>query len=272
VTTPLHVCALFCILRIGKYCNALDECCCLDAWFNTLLAGNLLTDAAIADLAQLLLSSPSAAGVTHLDLSQNQMLTWRCCSALGQLLLAGAQQQQQQQLLLLQGQCSRPATASTRQSIAAGEVEQQQLAGSRPQTAGGKDDQQKAALRPCLSSGSSIASGRPSNAAASQQPAAADLRQVLQPTPQQVQVQQVPLMLQVLSLEGVALGDKGAAALVAALTSNQHLQVCMAFFTLLIFVYSIYAMISLAANCVEYMVCTQRYAWLVVAGGAVAAQ
>jgi hypothetical protein len=46
------------------------------------------------------------------------------------------------------------------------------------------------------------------------------------PPPQQQQ--QVPLMLRVLSLEGVALGDKGAAALVAALTSNQHLQVCTA--------------------------------------------
>eukprot|EP00879_Flechtneria_rotunda_P005641 GHRR01005940.1.p1 GENE.GHRR01005940.1~~GHRR01005940.1.p1 ORF type:complete len:880 (+),score=289.87 GHRR01005940.1:295-2934(+) len=51
------------------------------------LSGNMLTDASIGDLVTLLVSSPDAAHVTGLDLSDNQLLTCCCCGALRDLLV-----------------------------------------------------------------------------------------------------------------------------------------------------------------------------------------
>lgn len=53
--------------------------------------GNLLTDAAVAELQQLLQCAPGAGGVRRLDLSHNRHLTWRCCETLGAM-LAGTQE------------------------------------------------------------------------------------------------------------------------------------------------------------------------------------
>jgi hypothetical protein len=50
-------------------------------------AGNLLTDASIQDLVDILLSTPNAMDITYLDLSHNALLTWRCCQYLAPLLL-----------------------------------------------------------------------------------------------------------------------------------------------------------------------------------------
>jgi hypothetical protein len=180
-----------------------------------------LTDASIADLAQLLLSSSAAAGITHLDLSQNQLLTWRCCSALGQLLLAdnsSAQQQQQQQPR--QGMASFVAPHSN-PFAADGPAEQtwQRSADTedRRPLLSIESFQQRTLLR--MPSSNSDPDMESSSSAVAAGMAQVALPQQLQP--------QVPLMLRALSLEGVALGDKGAAALVAALSSNQHLQVCV---------------------------------------------
>jgi hypothetical protein len=178
------------------------------------LAGNLLTDASIADLPQLLLSSPTAAGITHLDLSQNQMLTWRCCSALGQLLLSDcstAQQQQQPRQgygASIAPQCEpfaaeEPATQAWQLSAGAEEISTLSC--------------DSAVQQRTLPRSSSTSSTEHCDAAAAGTVIIAMPQQQLQP--------QIPLMLRALSLEGVALGDKGAAALVTALTSNQHLQV-----------------------------------------------
>jgi hypothetical protein len=183
------------------------------------LVGNLLTDASIADLALLLLSSPTAAGITHLDLSQNQMLTWRCCSALGQLLADNSCAQQQQQQQPRQGYAS--AVAPHCEPFAAEEAPAEpawQLSANTEQGQISSCDsfRQRALLR--SSSGGSTDTCDAAEAGAMQ---IAIGSAVLQ---QHMQLL-VPLMLRALSLEGVALGDKGAAALVAALTSNQHLQV-----------------------------------------------
>jgi hypothetical protein len=178
---------------------------------HAVLVGNLLTDASIADLAQLLLSSPTAASITHLDLSQNQMLTWRCCRALGQLLADNSTAQQQQQLT--QGYAL--PVAPHCEPLAAEEPAEQEWQLSAATVKMSTLSFDSARQRTLSRTSSSSSETRDAAAAAVSTQIA--LPQQLQP--------QIPLMLRALSLEGVALGDKGAAALMAALTSNQHLQV-----------------------------------------------
>lgn len=162
----------------------------------------MLTDGAIAELARLLLTSPDAAAITHIDLSRNQLLTWRCCSALGSLLQAdnmscgrGNNPQQQQQ----------PEASTTGQVL-----------GPRPSSA-----RPEGLFQPPLA-----LPGHQCHAYVVDSNTAANIKeQPLELGLQRAPVLQQVLFLQFLSLEGVALGDKGAAALTTALQGSQHLQV-----------------------------------------------
>lgn len=153
-------------------------------------AGNLLTDQAVADLASLLLSIPSAAAVTHLDLSQNQLLTWCCCAALMVLLTCPSQQ---------------PSQPSSSRSAASAE-DSSTSTSRRPSQAPSLSvvEDSSALNNPVtfFAQGSTVAP-----AAAPAAPGGQYLRLVQ------------------LTLEGVTLGDKGATALAAALAANSTIQV-----------------------------------------------
>lgn len=123
-------------------------------------AGNLLTDASVAELVGLMAASSAAPHLRDLDLSSNAALTWRCCQPVAQLL----------------GGC--PAAAPTPEPGRQGAG----VEGAAPGDAGG---------------GGGSNSGVPAGA----------------------------VRLRRLRLEGVQIGDKGAAILAAALASSQHLQV-----------------------------------------------
>lgn len=169
--------------------------CVLLLWL--ISAGNLLTDQAVAHLVQLMFSIPSAAGVTHVDLSQNQLLTWRCCSALGLLM---HEPQARLQPGTKSGRRTSRCTASGLLMADSGALTSTMVTNG---SAGLNNPDSFFLAGPVKS--------RPSSALASGVQRQPNQRQYLQ--------------LRSLSLQGVAIGDKGAVQLAGSLATASSMQV-----------------------------------------------
>eukprot|EP00775_Hariotina_reticulata_P013113 gene13113-13241_t len=182
------------------------------------LAGNMLTDAAVTALVKMLLTLRQAANVAHLDLAHNQLLTWRCCTPLGQLLQDSWQ-------LDAEGHSSTAgSSSSTSAGGQGGATNASCLESARLGTAG-----PKGLSVPQPADGVQRIARLGNAASAVTAAAAGDASPGIQRAAQANQAERLP-QLQVLcivrlSLEGVALGDKGAKLLSASLLQNQQLQV-----------------------------------------------
>jgi hypothetical protein len=187
----------------------------------------MLTDAAVMALVKMLLNLRQAANVVHLDLAHNQPLTWRCCTPLGQLLndswLLGAENR---------SSTAGSSSSSSSSSVVGGVCSTHPSSAVEPihvGTAAARNWGQPvaAAANPMLH----IAGSKSFACADTAACVGADASLVLEQAGEARQAGLLP-QLQVLcivhlSLEGLALGDKGARLLSAALLLNQHLKVIM---------------------------------------------
>jgi len=170
----------------------------------------MLTDNAVHDLVQMLQTLHAAADISHLNLSHNQLLTGQCCGPLGQLLsmAAGnaAQPNRNRRDSIHSKNCDAPPSAA----VDFAECCQGNMDSTAGSVHAGGGNRPVVGLAGCLSGTGTNCPADPAGWSVPQP----SFRQLLQ-----------PLQLQVLLLEGVALGDRGAAALAGALSGTQHLQV-----------------------------------------------
>lgn len=170
-------------------------------------ADNLLTDSAVFDLVELLQSLPSAQQLSHLDLSHNQLLSWQCCGALRQLLSAAA---------------SRAAATAAVAAAAA-----QASGGVSTESSDQGHTQQAPNPATAHTSSSSSTAQAGAGHVGSENPGG---RQPIGWNGPQLSLRRLaqPLQLQVLLLQSVSIGDKGAVLLSQALAGTQDLRVSVA--------------------------------------------
>jgi hypothetical protein len=164
-------------------------------------AGNLFSDLAVFDLVELMQLLPAAADISHLDLSHNQLLTWQCCGALGQLL----------SVALALKAANTAAAAQLGHSSAE--------YSSHRSTQHTHDASTQQGTEPAAAAAAAAAGADAGDASGARRPLG---WHCVQPSFQRL-VQ--PLQLQALLLQGVVILDKGAALLAEALASTQCLQV-----------------------------------------------
>lgn len=151
---------------------------------------------------ELIQSLPAAADISHLDLSHNQLLSWQCCGALGQLISVAA--------ALAAATAAASATLVRQSGDHADAHKQQQavaqLTGSSSEGADESAESTKGAVAP--------AAAAPARRPVAWGGAQPSFKRMVQ-----------PLQLQVLLLQGIVIQDRGAVLLAEALAGTQRLQV-----------------------------------------------
>lgn len=160
--------------------------------------GNLFSDVAVFDLVELIQLLPAASDISRLDLSHNQLLTWQCCGALGQLISVALALKAANAAAAAQHRRSSADYSSHPAHIASTQPSAAPAAGGSPAVTAGADAGDAAVARRPLGWGRV-------------QPS---FRRLVQ-----------PLQLQALLLQGVVIQDKGAVLLAEALAGTQRLQV-----------------------------------------------
>lgn len=175
-----------------------DFMCALRLFFP---AGNLFSDSAVYDLVELIQALPAASDISHFDLSHNQLLSWQCCGALGQLVSVAA---------AIAAATAVASAKLSRQSADHADANRQQHnvspAGATRKSADESVEGTKGAAV--------LAVPAPARRPVAWGGAQPSFKRMVQ-----------PLQLQALLLQGVVIQDRGAVLLAEALAGTQRLQV-----------------------------------------------